>query len=281
MRAAVLVAVLGLAAPMLPAIVPALATEARAAEFSVPELMQATALDTIFDQFGAAVAASARVSDISTDEIFLSHWEAAAASSFSAPALRSRLQSALDGQFSEDERATLGEFFRSDFGVRISRLEREVARLDAPGQAYGLAAGDQLSTEAGAVRSTQLDDLMELMSAEISGLMAGQSMRALLVGMSVSHQRGDIQVPWEEIDAQVDAMMPGLVAAHAKAQRAMMAYAYRDLSDDELEQYLTFLRTGPAQKLYTIAAYAVGQIVTRSMASFGETLAARMASVNV
>ena len=61
-----------------------------------------------------------------------------------------------------DERATLGEFFRSDFGVRISRLEREVARLDAPGQAYGLAAGDQLSTEAGAVRSTQLDDLMEL-----------------------------------------------------------------------------------------------------------------------
>jgi hypothetical protein len=131
------------------------------------------------------------------------------------------------------------------------------------------------------VRSTQLDDLMELMSAEISGVMAGQSMRALLLGMSVSHQRGDIEVPWQEIDAQVEAMMPSLIADHTRAQRAMMAYAYRGLSDDDLDRYIEFLRTAPAQKLYAIAAYAVGQIVARSMSSFGETLAARMASVNI
>jgi hypothetical protein len=61
----------------------------------------------------------------------------------------------------------------------------------------------------------------------------------------------------------------------------MMAYAYRGLTDDELDRYSAFLRTGPAQKLYAIAAYAVGQIVARSMSSFGETLAARMASVNI
>lgn len=281
MRTAVLIAMLGLAGPLLPAVTSPLASQVQAAEFSVAELMQATALDTIFDQFGAAIAASARVSDISTDEIFLSHWEAAAASSFNGAALRTRLTSALDGKFTEDERETLGEFFRSDFGHRISGLEREVARLDAAGQAHALDEGARLSDEAGALRATQLDDLMELMSAEISGLMAGQSIRALLVGMSVSHQHGDIQVPWEEIDAQVDAMLPGLIADHAMAQRSMMAYAYRDLSDDELEQYIAFLRTDPAQKLYTIAAYSVGQIVARSMAAFGETLAARMASVNV
>lgn len=281
MRVAMLVAVLGLAVPVLPAPPPPVAAEAQVADFSVAELMQATALDLIFDQFGEAIATSARVSDISTDEIFLSHWEAAAASSFNGPALRSRLASSLNGKFSADERLALGEFFRSDFGLRISALERAVARLSADDQIAALAEGEALSGEADTVRSTQLDDLMELMSAEISGVMAGQSMRALLLGMSVSHQRGDIEVPWQEIDAQVEAMMPSLIADHTRAQRAMMAYAYRGLSDDDLDHYIEFLRTAPAQKLYAIAAYAVGQIVARSMSSFGEMLAARMASVNI
>jgi hypothetical protein len=281
MRVAMLVAVLGLGVPSWLVPPPVMAAETQVADFSVAELMQATALDTIFDQFGEAIAASARVSDISTDEIFLSHWEAAAASSFNGPALRARLAGTLDGKFSADERAALGIFFRSEFGHRISDLERNVAKLGVDDQAAALAEGEALSDEADGIRSTQLDDLMELMSAEISGVMAGQSMRALLLGMSVSHQRGDIQVPWQEIDAQVEAMMPSLIADHSRAQRAMMAYAYRDLSDAELEQYIAFLRTTPAQKLYAIAAYAVGQIVARSMSSFGETLAARMSSVNI
>lgn len=281
MRVAMLVAVLGLAAPFLAVPPPLIAAEMQVTDFSVADLMQATALDLIFDQFGEAIAASARVSDISTDEIFLSHWEAAAASSFNGPALRSRLANSLDGKFSADERAALGEFFRSDFGNRISALERAVAKLSADDQIAALTEGETLSDEATVVRSAQLDDLMELMSAEISGVMAGQSMRALLLGMSVSHQRGDIEVPWQEIDAQVEAMMPSLIADHTRAQRAMMAYAYRGLGDDELDLYIEFLRTAPAQKLYAIAAYAVGQIVARSMSSFGETLAARMASVNI
>jgi hypothetical protein len=281
MRLAMLVAMLGLGVSTLLAPPPVIAAETRIAEFSVAELMQATALDMIFDQFGEAIATSARVSDISTDEIFLSHWEAAAASSFNGPALRARLAGMLDGKFSADERAALGTFFRSDFGRRISALERDVARLGVEDQITALAEGETLSDTADGVRSTQLDDLMELMSAEISGVMAGQSMRALLLGMSVSHQRGDIEVPWQEIDAQVEAMMPSLIADHTRAQRAMMAYAYHDLSDDELDQYIAFLRTAPAQKLYAIAAFAVGQIVARSMSSFGETLAARMSSVNI
>lgn len=281
MRLAMLVAMLGLGVSTLLAPPPVIAAETRIAEFSVAELMQATALDMIFDQFGEVIATSARVSDISTDEIFLSHWEAAAASSFNGPALRARLAGMLDGKFSADERAALGTFFRSDFGRRISVLERDVARLGVEDQITALAEGETLSDTADGVRSTQLDDLMELMSAEISGVMAGQSMRALLLGMSVSHQRGDIEVPWQEIDAQVEAMMPSLIADHTRAQRAMMAYAYRDLNDDELDQYIAFLRTAPAQKLYAIAAFAVGQIVARSMSSFGETLAARMSSVNI
>jgi hypothetical protein len=126
-----------------------------------------------------------------------------------------------------------------------------------------------------------LDDLVQLVGAEISASMVGQSVRAMLVGMSVSHQQGNIEVPWSEIDAQVQAMMPALIEDVSRTQRAMMAYAYRNLSDDDLGRYIAFLRTAPAQKFYAIAAYAVGRIVTDGMARFGEALAARMQSVNI
>lgn len=281
MRIVMLVAALGLAVPVLPASLPVLAAESRIRALSVAELMQATALDLVFDQFGAAIAASARVSDISSDEVFLGHWEAAAASSFNGPALRAQLASRLDGEFDEDERVALGTFFESDFGRTITGLEREIALLDADGQSVALDEGRVLSAEAGPSRSAQLDELMHLMSAEISAAMAGQSIRALLVGMSVTHQRGDIEVPWLEIDAQVEAILPGLMAEHTDAQRALMAYAYRHLGDDELARYIDFLRTAPARHFYIVAAYAVGQIAARSMSSFGQTLAARMASVSI
>jgi len=281
MRVVILVAALGLAVTALPVSVPVLAAEARVAGLTVAELMQATALDLVFDQFGPAIAASARAGDISSDELFLSHWEAAAASAFNGPALRAQLASRLDGQFNDDERMALGAFLGSDFGRMITGIERDIALLDADGQSVALAEGRTLSSEAGAIRSAQLDELMDLMSAEISAAMAGQSVRALLVGMSVAHRRGDIEVPWREIDAQVEAILPGLLAEHSEAQRALMAFAYRDLGDDELDRYIDFLRTAPARHFYAAAAYAVGQIAARSMASFGQTLAERMASVAI
>ena len=60
-----------------------------------------------------------------------------------------------------------------------------------------------------------------------------------------------------------------------------MAYAYRDLSDAELDRYISFLETPAAQKFYALAALAVGRIVTEGMSAFGEAFASRMASVNI
>lgn len=261
--------------PMVPA------AQAQGQPAAIAELLRATALDVVFTQFGATIAAAARTQEISTDEIFVSHWEATAAEVFDATRLHGRLAKALDGRLAATERAELTAFFRSAFGRRITGLERAAALLAPEEQARAIAQGLALSERAPVVRAAQIDALMELVSAEISAAMVGQSVRALLLGLSVSHQRGDIAVPWEEIDAQVKAMMPGVLADVARTQRAMMAYAYRELSDDELDRYLDFLRTPAAQKFYAVAAYAVGRIVTDGMSAFGEAFAARMKSVNV
>lgn len=255
--------------------------QAQSQQIAVAELMRATALDQVFTQFAATIAASARAEEISNDEIFLKHWEATANAVFDAKDLHRRLALALEGKFSADEQTVLGEFFHSEFGERMTLLERDAALLEPTAQVAAIAQGQELVTSASVIRQTQIDALMELVSAEISAAMVGQSVRALLLGLSVSHQQGDIAVPWQEIDTQVEAMMPGLLADVGRTQRAMMAYAYRDLSDDDLDRYIVFLRTPAAQKFYAIAAYAVGRIVADSMSAFGEAFAARMKSVNV
>ncbi len=254
---------------------------AQSQPIAVAELMRATALDVVFSQFAAAIASSARTEEISSDEIFLKHWEATANKVFDATALHKRLARALEGKFSDAEQAALGAFFHSDFGKRMTGLERDTALLGPVTQAAAIKRGEQLVARASVIRATQIDQLMELVSAEISAAMVGQSVRALLMGLSVSHQQGQIAVPWQEIDAQVQAMMPGLLSDLGQTQRAMMAYAYRDLTDAELDRYVEFLRTPAAQKFYAVAAYAVGRIVASGMADFGEAFAARMKSVNV
>ena len=255
--------------------------QAQDQQIGIPELMQATALDVVFTQFGPTIASSARAQDISRDEIFLKHWEATANSVFDADDLHRRLTRSLEGKFFPEEQSALGAFFHAELGQRLTELERQAALLEPQALGPAISQGERLVDEASVIRKTQIDALMELVSAEISAAMVGQSVRALLLGLSVSHQHGDIAVPWQEIDTQVQAMMPGLLTDVSNTQRAMMAYAYRNLSDGDLDRYIEFLRTPAAQKFYAVATYAIGRIVADGMSAFGEAFAARMQSVNV
>lgn len=276
--AALLIAVSPVTASPLADTLPAAAQQQQPA---VAELMRATALDVVFSQFSATIASSARAEDISRDEIFLRHWEATARTVFNAHLLHRRLARALEDRFSAEDEATLRSFFESELGQRMTKLERDAALLGPTAQHAAISRGEMLLDGASVIRVTQVDRLMELVSAEMSAAMVGQSVRALLLGLSVAHQRGEISVPWQEIDTQVQAMMPGLLVEIARTQRAMMSYAYRDLTDAELDTYVEFLATPAAQNFYAAAAYAVGRIVAESMAEFGSSLAHRMRRINV
>jgi hypothetical protein len=254
---------------------------AQAQQIAVTELMRATALDVVFSQFAATIASSARTEDISHDEIFLKHWEATAETVFDATALHRRLANAIEGRLTAAEEDELHVFFASAFGQRMTKLEREAALLPPAAQLAAIARGEKLLADASVIRTTQIERLMELVAAEISAAMVGQSVRAMLVGLSVSHQQGQIVVPWQEIDDQVEAMMPALAADIGRTQRAMMAYAYRDLTEAELDAYVEFLVTPAAQKFYAVAAYSVGRIVANGMSEFGAALAHRMHSVSI
>jgi hypothetical protein len=262
-------------------VVPATAEETRLDSSAIAALMQATALDDVFSQFGAGIAAQARLNEISSDRVFMAHWRTTAKTVLDAETLTRRLSAAMAGRIDLGEEAELNRFFVSQLGRRISTLERDMARLAPLEQDDAIALGHGLDSVAASARLALFDRLMALNSLEISRAMVCQSVRAMLLGLALTHQRPPIELPWGDIDAQVAAMQPSLVSELGAAQRALMAYAYRSLSDAELETYVAFLERPAARHFYAEAAFAVNQIVSIVMREFGETLAARMASVSI
>src|SRR5690606_25045289 len=193
-------------------------------------------------------------------------WTAAARESFSEDSMHRDLVRALDNKFTPEDYATFATFFRSDFGIRVSEIERAVTTMTADEQLGARDIGIALANAAdGTHRNEQIDEMLELVSADIAKAMIRQSVRGMLIGMSVNAQQGDVQVPWDEIDIHLDAIMPGIEADVAVTQRAMMFFAYQDLSDEELDTYLVFLRTEAARKFYALAAYSIGEIIAAHM----------------
>ncbi len=267
---------LGLPALPLPA-----AAQAEALLLTTEELMRATALDEVFTQFGPVIEAAPREQSVPFPAGMEEVWAEAARTVFVAEAMHSSLASTLEGKFSDDDQAAFAEFFRSPFGLEISRIERDVTVLGPESQLFARGEGVKLAELDDARRHAQIEEILGLVSAELSTAMVIESLRGMMIGMAMTGRQGDIEVPWQEIDAQITAMMPAIEADVAATQRAMMFYAYRDLSEAELDQYLAFLRTEAAQKFYAVSAYAVGEIVSERMRTFGETLAAMLRRVNV
>jgi hypothetical protein len=245
------------------------------------ELMQATALDEVFTQFGPVIEAAPRDQNVPMPSAMQAVWHEAAQSVFVADAMHKSLAQTLEGRFSEEDIAAFAAFFRSPFGIQISRIERDVTVLGPESQVVARDEGLKLVAMETPRRHAQVDEMLKLVSAELATAMVSESIRGMMIGMAMTERRGDIEVPWQEIDAAVQAMMPAIVADVEITQRAMMFYAYRGLSDDELEQYLEFLRTDAAQRLYAVAAYAVGEIIAERMRTFGETIATMLRRIDV
>jgi hypothetical protein len=245
------------------------------------ELMRATALDEIFTQFGPVIEAAPQEQSVPFPSAMAAVWGEAARNVFVADDMHQALAQTLEGRFSDKDNAAFAEFFRSPFGEMISRIERDVTLLGPESQEVAREEGLKLAAAADPRRDAQIEEMLRLVSADLATAMVSESVRGMMIGMAMTERRGDIVVPWEEIDAHIQAILPAIQADVAQTQRAMMFYAYRDLSEAELERYLDFLRTEAAQKFYAVSAFAVGEIVAERMRTFGETLVAMLRRVNV
>jgi hypothetical protein len=242
--------------------------------FTAERLMQVTGMNLIFDQFGESIATPSPGDGIPTDPAFLKIWKTTALTVFDGAMLSAALETAMSDAFTPDEMRAFKDFYTADFGEHIVGLETAVSVLDPTSQAKVVAEGLALyeGLDPSATRKVQIDELLKLAGADLTGDLVRQSSRGVMIGMSLVHG-GHIDIPWDEIDAQLEARMPAIEAEIRSYQQALAAYTYKDLTEAEIETYLAFLRSAPAQKLYSVYTSAVNQIVTAAMTKFGQKLA--------
>lgn len=267
-----------LAAPL--ALQPVVAAE-EAPAISTAELMRVTALDVIFDQFAASIEAAPGQQAMPLNAALDAIWAETAREVFAADRMHAALEASLDDKLRPEDYEALADFFSSPFGREVTEVERAVTLLPPDAQEAARESGLALASEGSERRHAQIEEMLKLVSADISIGIVRESVRGMLIGMSVNAQQGEIVIPWEEIDLQLEAIMPAIEADIAATQRALMFFAYRDFSAQDLDTYLEFLRTDAARGFYAVAVYAIGDIVTTRMEAFGEALAAKLDRVSV
>jgi hypothetical protein len=250
-----------------------------AAEPASGALMRQTGFDRLFQDFGTMLAVSPRQHGVA-DERFLAAWEKCADAAFGDAALNQRLADRLGQSLSDEEMTGIGSFLASPLGLKLAGLERSTRDIAPERQIEALAKGKTLYFVLPETRRARFDEVMQLSGAEMSFAMLGESLRGMALSLHLS-ARGDIALSWDEIDASVTAQLDGLEESLVDATRSTLAFTYAELSDEDLETYLEFLRAPATRKFYTTAAAAIGEILQQTMFGIGQDVAARLSAVAI
>lgn len=250
-----------------------------AAEPTSGALMRQTGFDRLFQDFGTMLAISPRQHGVA-DERFLAAWEKCADAAFGDAALNQRLADRLGQSLTEAEMTGIGSFLASPLGLKLAGLERSTRDIAPDRQIEALAKGKTLYFVLPETRRARFDEVMQLSGAEMSFAMLGESLRGMALGLHLS-AKGDIALSWDEIDATVTAQLHGLEESLVDATRSTLAFTYAELSDEDLETYLDFLRAPATRKFYATAAAAIGEIMEETMFGIGQDVAARLSAVAI
>jgi len=243
------------------------------------DVIHTIGLDNIFVQFGQSISVSPRQHGI-TDQRFLEAWESSALLAFGDTKLSARLEDSLATTLSEPELAGIDGFLSSSFGKRVTTLEQSSHAIAGEAQIAALAKGKTLYWSVSERRKAQFEELLDLSGAEMTFAIISESLRGMALGLHLA-SGGDIETPWEEIDNAVKIQLSGIRESLAEAAHATLAYTYHDLTDAELEDYLSFLRTPAARKFYDTATLAVGDIIRETMFGLGESVAIRLRRADI
>jgi hypothetical protein len=233
----------------------------------------------MFAGFGDSLAAGPRLGGVD-DARFLAAWEPAARTAFGGPALAGRVSAALGAALAPGDVATIEGFLDSPLGRRIGALERSAQSGPPDGRIALIAKGQTVWMTLPQARRDRLEEVLALTGSSLTVDILAQSMRGMAMGLHLANA-GDLEVSWDEVDAEVDRQLAGMTATLRDANRAVAAFTYATLPDAELDAYLGFLRADPARRFYAAATLAVGAAVRDTMSALAETVAARLRRVGV
>jgi|GEM_PF-2871165 len=200
-------------------------------------------------------------------------WDLAASETFPPEKMLSEIVAAIDGTIDAAHIAEATSFLTSDLGRRVTQLEMEAqkpgqsGRVDQEGAALlaALIASDDDRLEA-------YTRMIEALGAIDAGVASAMNLNyAIYAGMS---QSGLLPYHLSEAELlELVASQRDMMRADIQDQMYMtFAFTYRDLSDQDLAQYMAFLTSKSGRAVYSAINLATDDVMGRRAHLFGARL---------
>lgn len=239
------------------------------------EIQTLSGLTTLFD--GIDEAWGGIGAQKLTDTRIRTAWQDAAKAALVPATMRTEALSVLAGALTEGERADLLMFYRSEFGRKVSALEIAAQSGDHSAEGQKILEG---MTDA---RKALLAELNTATQGEINNQMFIEAIRSMMLAEVLAAAKGSKPVNLDDANAAIDARIkqvtPALLEELNASALRFSAYTYRDLSDDDLRDYLRFLRTAPAEKFYKLVTYGISMATDHALTALGTGFASRLQDI--
>lgn len=200
-------------------------------------------------------------------------WELAASETFPANQMMDEIVSAMDGTLDSDHVVEATEFLSSELGVLVTNMEIEAQRPDESDRVD--AQGETILAELIEKKAPRLDaytDMIDALGAIDNEVAAAMNLNyAIYAGMSQSGK-----LPYQLSEAEILELVVSqqdMLRAHIRDKiYTMFAYTYRDLSDDQLSDYIGFLTSKAGTAVYGAIHVATEGVLSTRAQRFGNRL---------
>lgn len=231
------------------------------------DLVKESGLDLVFQGLGEQFKDAAAQSEISSNAKLQSAWIRAVDEILPQEHLEETMRAELTATLDDDDRAEIYRFLDSAFGQRVAQMERQSMQPSL--RPAVLSKGKELVSSLSERRTALLKGIMESSGGRQTSVAIGMNMViAMLNGMKIGGlfpQSVDdttlnriISQQRPKIEAAVDAELP-----------AAMAFMYQQLSDEELDRYLSYLSSTDSVSRNDKVILAVERVVSAAVTAFG------------
>jgi len=231
------------------------------------DLVKESGLDLVFQGFAEQMKDAALQSEISSNAKLKSAWIRAADEVISQDHLEATMRAEFATMLNDSERAEIYQFLDTPFGKRVAELERQA--MEPSLRPNMLTEGQDLLSSLSKRRAALLVGILDSSGGrQTSVAMAMNVTVAMLNGMKIGGFFPEsvdddtlnrvIRQQKPKIEATVDAQLP-----------AAMAFIYRQLTDEELDRYLSFLSTKASLARNDKIILAIDRVVSAAVTAFG------------
>lgn len=269
-RSARFVAVLGLLVACILLTAPVAAEERQALRDA---LERTGLLDQIRELPLALEQAGREIEAVSADQNFGNDFRTALKETFDADAMVAECVSYFETGYPEEYVQQLEDFLRTPLGERVTSLEKEAAKV--ANQRTVETVGKRIHESLPELEPDRLDIYREIANElglfENTEAIASNAAYAVMVGV-FSSNKGPVTLPEGMINDLLRANQNRMRGEVRKSIEYFMAFAYRELSLDELGEYLAFSKTAASRKFYSIAFDALDGLMVPRSREFGRRL---------